>query len=143
MLDKDQAFTVEREATRDRPSIMNRHDMRFRNASRPRHSGRRVIGEVHRLFRHRRQVIEKALDTRQSLDHVNGDAHSSFLQGLRAEVSNFSNTISSNSSERAAFFSERSISPGIDQKRRDDVRAQNGGSGGQSNHRAASAFAYG
>src|ERR1700736_116076 len=111
MLDKSQAFTVEREPTRDRPSIMNPHNMRFRNASRPRHSGRRIIGEIHRLFRHRREVIEKALDTRQALDHVTGEAHGSFLRGLGDEVSNFSNTISSNSSKGVPFFSGRSTAP--------------------------------
>src|SRR5580704_10555405 len=111
MLDMSQPFTVEREATRDRPCIMNQHDMRFRNASRPRHSGRRVIGEVYRLFRHRREVIQKALDMRQPLDHVTGDAHRSFLRGLGDEVSNFSNTISSNSSKGVPFFSARSTAP--------------------------------
>jgi transposase InsO family protein len=49
----------------------------------------RVIGEVHRLFRHRREVIQKALDTRQSLDHVTGDAHGSFLQRLRRRGKQF------------------------------------------------------
>src|SRR6202043_1362911 len=111
MLDMSQPFTVEREATRDRPCIMNQHDMRFRNASRPRHSGQRVVGKVHRLFRHRREVIEKALDMRQPLDHVTGDAHRSFLRGLGDEVSNFSKTISSNSSKGVPFFSAPSTAP--------------------------------
>ncbi|HJZ15993.1 MAG TPA: hypothetical protein VJ251_11140, partial [Stellaceae bacterium] len=53
----------------------------------------------------------KALDMRQPLDHVAGDAHRSFLRGLGDEVSNFSNTISSNSSKGVRFFSARSTAP--------------------------------
>src|ERR1700730_16849478 len=83
---------------------------------------------------------------RQPLDHATGDAHRSFLRGLGEEVSNFSNTISSNSSKGVPFFSSlvRNTAPGhrviLSPSR---VRAQNGGNRGQSNHRSASAFAYG
>ena len=48
---------------------------------------------------------------RQPLDHVTGDAHRSFLRGLGDGVSNFSNTISSNSSKGVPFFSARSTAP--------------------------------
>src|SRR6202040_3253108 len=48
---------------------------------------------------------------RQPRDHVTGDAHCSFLRGLGDEVSNFSDTISSNSSKGVPFFSARSTAP--------------------------------
>src|SRR6202048_4385402 len=97
MLDMSQPFTVEREATRDRPCIMNQHDMRFRNASRLRRSGRRVIGEGSSAF------------PPSARGNLEGPRHaaaarsrhwrcSSFIPprvGRRG--SNFSNTISSNS----------------------------------------------
>jgi hypothetical protein len=42
--------------------------MRFGNSVRARLAGRRVVGEVHRLVGHRRQIIEDALDVREALD---------------------------------------------------------------------------
>src|SRR5207302_5321469 len=113
MLDEGEAFAVERQACRHRSSIVDRHPMRFGDAVRARYAGRRVISQVHRLFSHRREVVEDTLDARKALDRVTREAHRSLLKGLEADASSFPNTTSLNSSNGAAVLSTlaRSTAP--------------------------------
>src|SRR5882762_3063161 len=71
---------------------------RTRGACRSRHARRWVVSEVHRLFRHRREVIEDTLDMREAIDEVRGKGHGSFLSGWR---------LSNQFLENAAIFSDR------------------------------------
>src|SRR5215469_18897793 len=64
-----------RQMSGDGPDIMDRHRMRLGDAVRARHARGRFIGEVHRLFRHWREIIEDALYVRQALDDVDGECH--------------------------------------------------------------------
>src|SRR5207237_8686082 len=74
-----QALTVARQTRGYRTSILDRHPMRFGDPVRARDTRRRVVGEVHRLLAHRREVIEDTLDAREALNHVSGEAHGPVL----------------------------------------------------------------
>jgi len=79
VLDNGEALAVERQPRRNRPGVVDRHPMGLGDAGRAGHAGRRVVGKVHWLVGHRRQIVENALDVRKALDHVTGEAHGSFL----------------------------------------------------------------
>ena len=79
VLDEGQAFAVERQLRCYRTGVVNRHAMRLGDAGRARHARRRVVGQAHRLPGRRRQVVEDALDMRETIDQVSRERHGSFL----------------------------------------------------------------
>jgi hypothetical protein len=79
VLEEGQAFAVERQLRCDRAGVVDRHAVRLGDAGRARHARRRVVGEVHRLLRHRREVVQDALDMWEAIDQVTRERHGSFL----------------------------------------------------------------
>jgi hypothetical protein len=79
VLDHSETFAVERQTWRYRPGVIGLDAVRLGHAGRTPHAGRWIVGQIHRPFRHRREVVENTLHIREVIDGITGKGHSSFL----------------------------------------------------------------
>ncbi len=74
-LDQRDPLAVKIETVGDRPHVMDRHDMRLGPGVAARLTRGRLVGQIVGLRRHWRDIGQDAVDLRQALDHLRGEAH--------------------------------------------------------------------
>src|SRR6516225_3085556 len=79
VLDHSKTFAVERQTPCYSAGVVDHHAVRLGHSGRTRNAGGRFVGQIHRPFRHRREIVEDTLYIGEAIDDIMGKGHNEFL----------------------------------------------------------------